>query len=328
MNKPILVTGGAGFIGSHIVDLFDKKNIDYMVLDNLSAGCIANIPTAVSRNQFIEGDVKDHELIKKLINSSSMVIHLASIVGVKNVLANPLETIETNINSLKQIAYHCSLEKIPLIYFSTSLVYSSTVEKKDLFNEELELHGLGLHPVSIYVTTKKTGELICEYYRERMGLQYIIIRPFNLIGVRQKSESGMVVPSFVKSALGNRTINIYGNGQQSRTFSDVKTAVKLFWELINKKNTYNKIYNLATTENPVTILELAKKIKNLLHNNIQINFIPISEIYGSSYRDVEFRLPSLAKLKKVVQVWEEKKLEEILTEIINDEKLKLVLNIS
>jgi UDP-glucose 4-epimerase len=328
MNKPILVTGGAGFIGSHIVDLFDKKNIDYMVLDNLSAGSIANIPTAVSRNQFIEGDVKDHELIKKLINSSSMVIHLASIVGVKNVLANPLETIETNINSLKQIAYHCSLEKIPLIYFSTSLVYSSTVEKKDLFNEELELHGLGLHPVSIYVTTKKTGELICEYYRERMGLQYIIIRPFNLIGVRQKSESGMVVPSFVKSALESNTINIYGNGQQSRTFSDVKTAVKLFWELINKKNTYNKIYNLATTENPVTILELAKKIKNLLHNNIQINFIPISEIYGSSYRDVEFRLPSLAKLKKVVQVWEEKKLEEILTEIINDEKLKLVLNIS
>lgn len=328
MNKPILVTGGAGFIGSHIVDLFDKKNIDYMVLDNLSAGSIANIPTAVSRNQFIEGDVKDHELIKKLINSSSMVIHLASIVGVKNVLANPLETIETNINSLKQIAYHCSLEKIPLIYFSTSLVYSSTVEKKDLFNEELELHGLGLHPVSIYVTTKKTGELICEYYRERMGLQYIIIRPFNLIGVRQKSESGMVVPSFVKSALESNTINIYGNGQQSRTFSDVKTAVKLFWELINKKNTYNKIYNLATTENPVTILELAKKIKNLLHNNIQINFIPIGEIYGSSYRDVEFRLPSLAKLKKVVQVWEEKKLEEILTEIINDEKLKLVLNIS
>jgi len=328
MNKPILVTGGAGFIGSHIVDLFDKKNIDYMVLDNLSAGSIANIPTAVAGNQFIEGDVKDHELIKKLINSSSMVIHLASIVGVKNVLANPLETIETNINSLKQIAYHCSLEKIPLIYFSTSLVYSSTVEKKDLFNEELELHGLGLHPVSIYVTTKKTGELICEYYRERMGLQYIIIRPFNLIGVRQKSESGMVVPSFVKSALESNTINIYGNGQQSRTFSDVKTAVKLFWELINKKNTYNKIYNLATTENPVTILELAKKIKNLLHNNIQINFIPISEIYGSSYRDVEFRLPSLAKLKKVVQVWEEKKLEEILTEIINDEKLKLVLNIS
>ena len=98
--------------------------------------------------------------------------------------------------------------------------------------------------------------------------------------------------------------------------------------MINKKNTYNKIYNLATTENPVTILELAEKIKNLLNNNIQINFIPIGEIYGSSYRDVEFRLPSLAKLKKVVQVWEEKKLEEILTEIINDEKLKLVLNIS
>lgn len=317
--KPILVTGGAGFIGSHLIDFFDEKKINYLILDNLSSGSIDNIPIAVSKNQFIKGDVKDEDLMRELICSSSFVIHLACIVGVKNVLANPLETIETSVNSLRKIAHYCSIEKIPLIFFSTSLVYSLSVENKDFFNEEFELHGLGFHPVSIYVSTKKIGELICEYYREKMGLKYIIIRPFNMIGTRQKSESGMVVPSFIESAMTNKTINIYGNGRQTRTFSDVKIAVKLLWELIIRENSYNQIYNLATTENSITILELAEKIKSLLHNDIKLNFVPIDEVYGSSYRDVDFRSPSLAKLKKIIPDWKNRKLEEILKEVIDYE---------
>lgn len=320
-NKPILVTGGAGFIGSHLIDFFDARKIYYLVLDNLSAGSTQNIPTAVSKNQFIDGDVKDIELVRDLISSSSMVIHLACTVGVRNVMANPLETIETNVNSLRQIAYYCSVKKIPLIFFSTSLVYSSSVEKRDYFNEELDLHGLGFHPVSIYVSAKKTGELICEYYREQMGLKYIIVRPFNMIGIRQKSESGMVIPSFIKSALYTRTIDIYGNGKQTRTFSDVKTAVKLLWELIILQSSYNQIYNLATTDHSVTILELAEMIKRLLNDQVEINFVPIDQIYGDSYRDVEHRAPSLEKLKTKVPVWEEKSLKEILKEIIEYEKL-------
>lgn len=320
-NKPILVTGGAGFIGSHLIDFFDAGKINYLVLDNLSAGITQNIPSAVSKNQFINGDVKDIELVRDLISSSSMVIHLACTVGVRNVMANPLETIETNVNSLRQIAYYCSVKKIPLIFFSTSLVYSSPFEKRDLCKEEVELHGLGFHPVSIYVSAKKTGELICEYYKERMGLQYLIIRPFNMIGIRQKSESGMVVPSFIKSALYRRRIDIYGNGKQTRTFSDVKTAVKLLWELIIRENSYNQIFNLATTEHSVTILELADIIKRLLNDDIKINFIPIDRVYGASYRDVEFRTPSLQKLKGHISVCEEKNLKDILKEIVEYEKL-------
>lgn len=319
--KPILITGGAGFIGSHLIDFFNQQKINYIVLDNLSAGSTKNIPIAISKNQFIKGDVKDELLIKELINLSSMVIHLASTVGVKNVLANPLEVIETNVNSLHKIAQCCSTQKIPLIFFSTSLVYSSSFEKRDIFNEEVELHGLGFHPVSIYVSAKKTGELICEYYKERMGLQYLIIRPFNMIGIRQQSESGMVVPSFIKSALKSRTISIYGNGTQTRSFSNVKTAVKLLWELIIRETSYNQIFNLATTEHSITILELAEIIKSLLNDDIKINFIPIDRVYGASYRDVEFRNPSLQKLKRHISVCEENNLKEILREIVEYEKL-------
>lgn len=320
MKKPILVTGGAGFIGSHLINLFDKENVDYLVLDNLSAGSVQNIPTAISKNCFIQGDVKNYSLLEELIKSTSCVIHMACNVGVKNVLANPLETIETNINSLKHIAYYCSFNKIPLVFFSTSLVYSSFVQKKVLFSEEEQIHGLGFHPVSIYVSSKKTGELICEYYREQMGLNYIIIRPFNMIGIRQQSESGMVVPSFVRSAIINKIINVYGNGKQTRSFSDVKTAVKLLWDIIRKDNSYGQIFNLATTEKSIPIIELAEIIMGILNEPIKINFIPINQVYGDSYRDVEFRSPSLEKLKRHISGWEERDLKEILKEIIEYER--------
>ncbi|OGU64029.1 MAG: hypothetical protein A2W30_10200 [Ignavibacteria bacterium RBG_16_36_9] len=319
-NKSVLITGGAGFIGSHLIDLLDKDNIEYKVLDNLSTGSTENIPTAISKNCFLPGDVKNYSLMEELIKSASCVVHMACNVGVKNVLANPLETIETNINSLKHIAYYCSVNKIPLVFFSTSLVYSSFVEKTVLFSEEEQIHGLGFHPVSIYVSSKKTGELICEYYKEQMGLNYIIIRPFNMIGIRQKSESGMVVPSFIRSAIKYKTINVYGNGYQTRSFSDVETTVKLLWDIIGKDNSYGQIFNLATTEKSIPIIELAKMIREILNEPIKINFIPISQVYGDSYRDVEFRSPSLAKLKQFVPAWEERELRDILTEIIEYEK--------
>lgn len=320
MKKPILVTGGAGFIGSHLVDLFDKENVDYLVLDNLSAGSVKNIPIAVARNRFVKGDVKNYQLVQELINSSSCVIHLACNVGVRNVIAHPLETIETNINSLKQIAYYCSLNNIPLVFFSTSLVYSPHKERKDLFSESDQTNTTGFHPVSMYVYSKKMGELLCDYYKKEMGLNYIIIRPFNMIGIRQKNDSGMVVPSFINSAILKSEIDIYGDGNQTRSFSDVKTAVQLLWEIIRNKNSYGEIFNLATTEKPVSIKELAVMITEILNEQIKISFKPIGEVYGNTYVDIQYRSPSLSKLRKIVTNWTERDLKYILTEIIGYEK--------
>ncbi len=320
MNKPILVTGGAGFIGSHLVDLFDVEKVKYIVIDNLTTGSKQNIPSAINKGLFIEGNVNDYSLMEKLIKSASCVIHMACNVGVKNVINNPLENIETNVNSLKKIAYDCALNKIPLVYFSTSLVYSSLKNHQELFSEEEQTHSLGFHPVSIYVTSKSTGELICQYFRESMGLNYIIVRPFNMIGIRQKSESGMVVPSFIKSAILNKTINVYGTGKQTRSFSDVKIAVKLLWNIIRNENSIGQIFNLATTEKTISIIELAETISKVLNESININYIPIGEVYGYSYRDVEFRSPSLTKLKQCVPEWRERDLVDILKEIISYEK--------
>jgi UDP-glucose 4-epimerase len=320
MKKPILVTGGAGFIGSHLVDLFDEENADYLVLDNLSAGALKNIPIAVAQNRFVNGDVKNYQLVQELINSSSCVVHLACNVGVRNVIAYPLETIETNINSLRQIAYYCSLNNIPLVFFSTSLVYSPHKERKALFAESDQTNTTGFHPVSMYVYSKKMGELLCNYYKKEMGLNYIIIRPFNMIGIRQKNDSGMVVPSFINSAILKGEIDIYGDGNQTRSFSDVKTAVKLLWKIIRNKNSYGEIFNLATTEKPVSIKELAETIREILNEPIKISFKAIEEVYGNTYVDIQYRSPSLSKLRKIVTNWTERDLKEILIEIIEYER--------
>lgn len=325
-KKPVLVTGGAGFIASHLIEFFDQTDIDYIALDNLSGGSIENIPSAIRKNRFILGDVCDFNLMENLIKSSSCVINMASNVGVKNVISNPLDNIETNINSLKHIAESCAINQIPLIFFSTSLAYSHHQEKKELFSEDDQTYALGFHPVSIYVTAKKTGELLCEYYRELMNLKYIIIRPFNIIGIRQRSNSGMVVPSFIESALHSNKINIYGSGNQTRTFSDVKVAVKLLWSLIQKESSYGQIFNLATTDTPITILDLAKIIVKIINEPIEIKFTPIGKIYGQNYRDVEYRSPSLAKLRQHISIWENTDLEQTIKIIIENEKNILINN--
>lgn len=323
MSKPILITGGAGFIGSHLVEFFDNDGIDYNVLDSLSTGSMHNIPAAISKNRFIKADVNNNELLKDLISSTSLVIHLASTVGVQNVLLDPIKSIDTNINSLNNIAYNCSINNVPLVFFSTSLVYSPEKEKKVLFSESDQTHTLGFHPVSMYVYSKKVGELLCDYYMQHKHLKYIIIRPFNMIGIRQRKDVGMVVPTFIDSALQKRSISIFGDGTQTRTFSDVKVAVRLLWKIISDENSYGQIFNLATTEKSTSILQLAELIKDILSDSVSINFIPISEVYGSSYRDVNYRAPSLAKLKKVTPAWTTRPLEDVLKEIIEFEKLKM-----
>lgn len=318
-SKPVLITGGAGFIGSHLVDLLREKGITYLILDNLSSGLVENIPEAINSNSFICGNINDHKLLQELITGSSCVIHLASTVGVKNVINNPLETIDTNINSLKFIASHCSTEKIPLIYFSSSLVYSSHKKNNYPYSEDEQVHSLGFHPVSMYTVSKKMGELICEYYRDTRGLKYIIIRPFNLIGIRQRSDSGMVVPTFIRSALEQKVINVYGDGRQTRVFSDVNAAVEILWQLINKDKSYGHIFNLAASDYSISMIELAEKIKEILDEPIQIKLIPYKEIFGDSFRDVQSRSPSLVKLKAATGFRGQRDLSSTLKEIIEYE---------
>lgn len=313
--KPILITGGAGFVGSHLIEFLQNKEIPVNVIDNLSSGAKENLSNFLNCNLTIE-DCCNESLMDNLIKNSSLVIHLASVVGMKYVIANPLEVIRTNIDSVKVAAKKCAEYKVPLIYFSTSSVYRNHVNSKNsIFKESSDIHNSGFNNASLYSETKVIGESICEHFKKQNQLKCIIVRPFNLIGAKQKSSYGMVVPTFIDAAINKKPLKIFGNGKQSRTFSDVDLAIELLWKLINNKKSYGKIFNLAANDKQISILSLSKKIRRLTNNNLKFEFVPYEKVYGKGYVDVKQRKPSINLIREFAGKWDEIKLDESLLKI-------------
>ena len=321
--KRVLITGGAGFIGSHFTEFLNDLNIDVLVLDNLSTGSLENLPLSIVENDFIFGDVADPELLSSIIKECSIVIHFASVVGMKAVIKNPTGVIDTNINAVKKLAELCSQNSIPLICISSSAVYGGNAHSHVFIKETDPVHALGLHPASLYEESKLVAESICEIYRQTNGLKYIIVRPFNLIGPRQTSSYGMVVPTFIKAAINGTKLPIHGDGTQSRTFSDVRLAVKLLWRLIQNEDCYNKIFNLATTEQEISILNLADMICRLTGENVEYKFVPYEDDFGINYKDIQKRSPNLDKLKAYTGSWTFTSLGDTLIDIIEYERQRL-----
>lgn len=325
MSKSVLVTGGAGFVGHHLVSFLLKKNFHVCVIDNLSTGSKNNLDLSNSNLEFHQHDVCYKELLKNLINKSDLVIHLAAVVGLKNVISNPLLTLEVNINSTKLIASECAKLKVPLVFFSSSAVYSCNNDKKH-YSENSVIHNFGLNNFSLYAETKIISETLCEVFRKSYGLKYLILRPFNLIGTGQTSDYGMVVPNFIKRSLAVKPINIYGNGFQLRTFSDVDEAIEILWQLVDNAECYNQIFNLATNTNSITILALADMICRISNSNLKYEFTPYEKIYGENFVDSNDRKPSLEKLQQFSQLNNAMTLEHTLKKIYEYEKQLCLIN--
>jgi len=319
MRKCILVTGGAGFIGHHIVSFLLNKSFHVIVIDNLSTGNINNLDVSNPNLEFHQNDICNEEIAHKLIIKSDLVIHLAAVVGLKNVISNPLLTLEVNIQSTKLIASECAKLKVPLLFFSSSAVYSCD---KDInrYSEMAVVHNFGLNNFSLYAETKIIGETICEAFRRSHGLKYLILRPFNLIGSGQSSNYGMVVPNFIKRILANKPIKIFGNGAQARTFSDINEAIELMWQLVENMKCYDQIFNLATNSESISILELADTICRIANVNVKYEFIPYEKIYGQNFIDSNDRKPSLIKLQNYIRLSNAASLESTIKKIYKHEK--------
>jgi UDP-glucose 4-epimerase len=318
----VLITGGAGFIGSHLAERLLKDGNKVVVIDNLSTGSLKNIEDFKKHSgfEFVEGDVRNAELLEPLVEQSEAVFHLAAAVGVKLIAEAPVHTIETNIGGTETVLDMANKFGKKILIASSSEVYgkSETIP----FSEDDDIV-LGRTSLSrwAYACSKAIDEFLGLAFYQQYGLGVVIARFFNTIGPRQTGQYGMVVPRFVQWALRNEPILIYGTGQQRRCFCYVADLIEAVISLINCEQAAGKVYNIGSAEE-ITIEALADKIIEMTGSKSRKEFVSYEDAYGRPIEDMMRRVPSLERTKKTVG-WEPKtELTETLRVIIDNEKLK------
>lgn len=295
-----LVTGGAGFIGSHLCERLLERGHEVWALDDLSTGRLENLRTFERhpRFRFLEGNVMDQSLVTGLVAQCDRVFHLAAAVGVKYVLENPLRSLITNIRGTESVLQACAEHGRRVVVFSSSEVYGKGVSVP--FSEDDDRLMGPTHKLRwSYAAGKAVDECLAQSYWQQQQLPVTVVRCFNTCGPRQSSAYGMVIPNMIQRALRNEPILVYGDGQQSRCFSSVADVVRGVLMLVEGPGTEGEIYNIGTDEE-VTVLELALRVRDVCGSTSAIEFVPYEDIYGSSFEDMRRRVPNLDKIRRAV----------------------------
>ena len=308
----VLVTGGAGFIGSNLCDLLLEKGEEVVVIDDLSTGSLDNISHLFNNPRFshVIDTILNAKLMEELISSCDCVVHLAAAVGVKYVLENALSAIETNILGTEIALKLSNKYKKKILVASTSEVYGKHTHAP-LKEDDNLIYGPPSTMRWSYAASKLVDEFTALAYHRTKKLDTIIIRCFNTIGPRQTGMYGMVVPRFIQQALRDEPITVYGDGKQTRTFTYVGDVVEAIYRLIYCEKGSGEVVNIGGTEE-ISIGELAKKIKRLIGSNSEIVLIPYEQAYGRDFEDMMRRVPSLEKLRSLIDYAPETPLDKIL----------------
>lgn len=311
-----LVTGGAGFIGSHLCERLIADGDSVAVMDDLSTGSLANLSNINDnpRFQFFQGSVTDRELVARCVSECDRIFHLAAAVGVKLVIESPLRALIVNTDGAHNVLAEAAARSKKVFIASSSEVYGKS--EKERFSEEDDRI---LGPTTIsrwgYSTTKALDELLAFAYSREKGLPVAVGRFFNVCGPRQVGRYGMVVPRFVTAALKGEPIPVYSDGQQTRSFMDVEDAVEVTIRLMGEPSCEGQVFNIGSGEK-VTILELAEKVKRLTGSNSPIQFIPYDEAYDKGFEDMRYRVPDIAKLDAAIGFTPRHGIDEILSRTI------------
>ena len=312
----VLITGGAGFIGSHLCEALLSDGHEVTIIDNLSTGKYANISHLQTDTKFhyVLGSILDRELIESLISETDEIYHLAAAVGVEYIINNPLLSLKTNIIGTENVLEFANKYKKKVLVASTSEIYGKS--EKIPFKEEDD-RVLGSTHISRwgYSCSKAIDEFIALAYFREKKLPVVIVRFFNTVGPRQSGQYGMVIPKFVKSALMNHPITIYGDGKQSRCFVDVADVVSGIKALMKEPKAIGQIYNIGNTEE-ITIEELAQKIKSRINSSSKIEYIPYDEAYEAGFEDMLRRMPDLSKIHECIGYTPKFNLDMILDRVI------------
>jgi UDP-glucose 4-epimerase len=313
-----LVTGGAGFIGSHLVDALLARGDSVIALDNLATGRHDNIRHHLGdpRFEFVLGSIMNADLIDDLVARSDVIFHLAAAVGVKLIVERPLESLITNIRGSEVVFEKAHKHSKKVLVTSTSEIYGKSRDVP-LHEEGDRLLGSPLVGRWSYSTSKAVDEILAHAYWKAKGLPAVIVRLFNTVGPRQTGEYGMVIPRFIEQALAGRDITVYGDGSQSRTFSYVGDIVPALLALMECRDAEGLAVNLGATEE-VAILELARLVVEMTGGASGIRFVPFDEAYEPGFEDMPRRVPDVARARKLIGFEPRTSLREIVDLMIAD----------
>ena len=296
----VLITGGAGFIGSHLAERMVNEAERVVVLDDLSTGTTANIEHLFGRPgfDFVHGSVLDRPLVRCLAEKSDVVVHLAAVVGVRYVLENPLATIKTNVDGTDVVLEACARFRRKALIASTSEVYG-----KNASDSLCETADSVFGPASVsrwsYATSKKLDEFLALAYAQSYGVPVVVTRFFNIVGPRQMGRYGMVLPNFVRAALAGKPIRVFGDGRQTRNFTFIGDCVEALRLLLESKDAEGDVFNIGGAHE-ISILNLAERVRRVTGSESPIQQVPYKEAYPEGgFEDMRRRVPCICKIQKL-----------------------------
>jgi UDP-glucose 4-epimerase len=315
-----LVTGGAGFIGSHLCERLLISGAQVLVVDNLSTGVYKNISQLTSHPNFtcFVGDIRDERLLEPLMQRCDVVFHLAAAVGVRLIIDHPVETLESNILGTHSVLSLAARYNRKVLITSTSEVYGKS--NNEAFGEDDDsVLGPSIRKRWSYACSKLADEFLALAFHEEKGLPVIIVRLFNTVGPRQTGRYGMVIPNFVRQALSGEPITVFGSGTQSRCFSHVSEVVEALDRLCKEEKAVGQVINLGNNQE-VTIAELARTVKEITNSDSEIVQIPYDQAYQRGFEDMEKRKPDIRKARDLVGFNPQKNLRDIIVDVAADIK--------
>jgi UDP-glucose 4-epimerase len=316
-TKKILITGGAGFIGSHLARRLLADGHEIYALDDLSTGVLYNVHDLLDNPNFhlVVDSVLTRSAVNELVYKCDEVYHMAAAVGVRLIVERPVHTLVTNLEGTEVVLDACAKFEKPVLVASTSEVYGDHRSATPLNEESRRIYGPTTVKRWAYADSKAMDEFLALAYAQEKGLQPVIVRLFNTVGPRQTGRYGMVVPSFVKAALLGEEVDIHGDGEQTRCFCHVADVIRGLVELMDA-GIYAEVFNLGNAVNRISIIDLYKKIAATVGAEEKYRFLPYDEVYGEGIEDMQHRVPDATKIQKAIGWQPELSLNRIIDDVV------------